>query len=198
MALVLGAADMIGCGKDSELVDPLPLLAFALFKLLWKLLNFPLHLLLELPEPKLLLPNFLEILLETEAIVVYWSYRFRAQRRLSRWERTDIAAAGRGSRHENGEDLFGGGQQMPDPDEQGDRAENQEGECECQTVLKPVSESLLTLPTVVEESSDLAVQPGLGITNGGDLSVGSGISCSGFIDSAERTGQFAGKVTAVP
>jgi len=110
MALVLGAADMIGCGKDSELVDPLPLFAFALLEFLGKLLNLPLHFLLELPEPKFLLPDFLKILLETEAIVVYWSFRFRAQWRLSRWERTDVAAAGRGSRHENGEDLLGSGQ----------------------------------------------------------------------------------------
>jgi len=100
MALVLGTADVISCGKDSEFVDSLSLLAGTLLELLRKFLNLPLHLLFKLPESDLLLPDFLKILLETQAIVVYRSLYLRAQGRLSCWARTNNAAAGRGSRHE--------------------------------------------------------------------------------------------------
>jgi hypothetical protein len=40
--------------------------------------------------------------------------------------------------------LLGSGQQMPDPDEQGDRAQSQERQGESEAILKPIGKSLIT------------------------------------------------------
>ena len=74
MALVAGATDMIGGGKNCQFVNSLPLPAFLFGKFFGKFLHLALHLLLEFFQLCFLLPDFLQILLQTQTIIVYRSF----------------------------------------------------------------------------------------------------------------------------
>lgn len=165
MPLVAGSTDMIGCREDCQLMDSFALLPFALGELFRKLLHLAFRLFLEFSQGRFLLQDLLKIPFQLHSIILDWRLHLGSRGLFCRRARDKTAATGGRSRHERRLKirLFSGSQQVPDPDEECDRAQNQERQGEREATLKPVSKPLITTYPLMEENSRLRCHAGLGI-----------------------------------